>query len=148
MGGLEIYSVSKAIIMVEGSPEQTYLMSIKRDPGSDNEGKLEFLGGRMEPGETPLETMVRELAEEESTGNLSSVVRDRANDHAKHQIGNALHFLFPLQISEAEYEELAHHPDESHGFRLITAEDLAPSPQHFTRKTNSIIQLLDFTLDS
>lgn len=145
MDGLTGYSVSKAIILVEDEVARHYLMSIKRDLGSDNEGKLEFLGGRMDEGESPTETIIRELAEEEATGNLSNTVKARASMHVEHQIGNATHFLFPLQISLDEYESLCHHPDESYGFRLIATEKLSPCPDQYTRKTNRIINLLELS---
>ncbi len=67
------YKVCKALITVESDTASHYLMTLKRVPGNDNDGKLEFLGGRMDSGETPRETLIRELFEEEATGRLSDI---------------------------------------------------------------------------
>lgn len=145
MDGLTSYSVSKAIILVEDRGGSHYLMSVKRDQGSDNDGKMEFLGGRMEPDETPAETMARELAEEEATGGLSALIKDRASSHIEHQLGNATHFLFSMELTAEEYEMLSHHPDESYGFRLVEVGQLVPHPDHYTRKTMLIIEQLELS---
>ena len=143
MGGLAIeYEVTKVIIVVSGMPNQ-YLMSIKRDPGSSNEGKLEFLGGRMEENETPSEAVIRELGEEEASGELAKIVSDRSPLHVQHQIKNAMHYIFPLEISKRDYNKLQHDPLESHGFRLIDGSLLQQCHKRYTRKTNRIIEILD-----
>lgn len=142
MGGLIEYEVTKAIILVTGVTNQ-YLMSIKRDPGSPNDSKLEFLGGRMEGDEEPIQGMVRELAEEEATGNLAQIVSNRSPIHIQHPILNSMHYLFPLQITETEFNQLKHDPLESHGFRLIDPQRLQCCEQRYTRKTNHIIEMLD-----
>lgn len=143
MGGLAIeYEVTKAIIVVAGKPNQ-YLMSIKRDPGSSNEGKLEFLGGRMEKDETPSEAVIRELGEEEASGKLASIVKKCSPLHIQHQVKNAMHYFFPLEISKRDYEKLKHDPLESHGFRLIQGQQLQKCDKRYTRKTNRIIEILD-----
>lgn len=139
------YSVSKAIIVVERDAGRHYLMSVKRDPGRDNDRKLEFLGGRVESNESPLEALARELSEEEAAGKLSGIVKRRNIAHVKYQIGSALHCLFSMDISFEEYSALIFHPDESRGFRLIRTEDLLPCAEKFTRKTNKIIQRLNLS---
>ena len=143
MGGLGFeYEVTKAIIVVAGQPNH-YLMSIKRDPGSSNEGKLEFLGGRMERDESPSEAVVRELREEEATGALAKLLKAKSPLHIQHQVKNAMHYFFPFEISEADYERLKHDPLESHGFCLVNGEQLQQCNKRYTRKTNGIIEILD-----
>ncbi|MFT5560847.1 MAG: NADH pyrophosphatase NudC (nudix superfamily) [Candidatus Azotimanducaceae bacterium] len=85
------YSVSKAIIVVERETGSRCLMSAKRDPGRDNDGKLEFLGGRIESGESPLEALLRELSEEEASGNLSIIARCREMLHVEHRLSSGEH---------------------------------------------------------
>ena len=137
------YSVSKAIIVVERDAGSEYLMSIKRDTGSANDGKLEFLGGRMESGESPQEGFVRELSEEETTGNLSAIARRNDLAYVEHQIGDVLHCLFTLGISYEAYSALIFHPAESRGFVLVSTQGLGSDSGKFTRKTNKIIALLN-----
>lgn len=146
MGGLVEYEVTKAIIVVVGTSAGSanrYLMSIKRDPGSPNDGKLEFLGGRMEAGEDPVSGIVRELSEEEATGNLAKIVRRRTPIHIPQHILNSRHYLFPLQITDVEFHSLEYHPLESYGFRLVGSHKLQRCDDSYTRKTNHIIDLLD-----
>lgn len=146
MGGLIEYEVTKAIIVVVDTTARNfnrYLMSIKKDPGRPNDGKLEFLGGRMEEGEDPVQGIVRELAEEEATGNLAEIVQRKPPLHIPQHILNARHYLFPLQITDVEYRSLKYDPLESHGFRLIGSHKLQRCDDSYTRKTNHIIDLLD-----
>jgi 8-oxo-dGTP pyrophosphatase MutT (NUDIX family) len=136
------YRVCKAIIRVDGDAASQYLMALKRAPGSDNDGKLEFLGGRMESGEAPYETLVRELSEEEATGSLARIVKSHEISPVEHLIGDALHYLFTFDIRPEQYAVMKHHPAESYGLRLVAKVALTPSAEEYTRKTNKIIGLL------
>ncbi len=139
------YQVAKAIIGVhqDHGPAHRYLMSIKRDPGSENEGKLEFLGGRMEDDELPDEGLLRELSEEEATGNLVALARDKIDTHLRLQIGDTQHFIFAFHISLPEYQSLEYDPVESFGYKLIDAAQLVSCEATYTRKTNQIISALN-----
>ena len=145
---MSLYSASKAVILVNQGAEVSYLMSIKRDPGSDNEGKLEFPGGRFEVAESPRAALLRELAEEERTGNLAQLADDRANLYFRMLIGNAQYFLFPFHVSVDEFSALIHHPDESFGFELVLPSRLAADPQVMTPKTGVILETWDFTAET
>jgi hypothetical protein len=140
--GTVAYSVCKAIIRVDGDAARQYLMALKRAPDSDNDGKLEFLGGRMESDEAPYETLVRELSEEEATGSLARIVKSHEVAPAEHLIGDALHYLFTFDISLEQYSVMKYHPAESYGLRLVAKVALTPSVEAYTRKTNKIIGLL------
>ncbi len=135
-----MYQVAKAIITVDDPHATHYVMSIKRDPGSRSQGKLEFLGGRFEPNELPRQALLRELSEEESTGKLAELAAERANLFFPLTAGGARHFLFPFFVSATEYDSLCHHPDESFGYRLVHETDLKPCRVNLTYKTNHILK--------
>lgn len=137
-----MYQVAKAIITVDGgpSPHTQYLLSVKRDAGSRCEGRLEFIGGRFDPGELPRQALVRELAEEEATGRLADLAVSRANLFFTLSAGGAHHFLFPFRITIGEYETLRHHPGESFGYCLVREPHLKPCPVSLTDKTNRILE--------
>lgn len=139
----DFYQVAKAIITIEFDTTAHYLMSIKRDPGSRNEGKLEFLGGRLEPSEAPKHALLRELLEEEASGELSRLAAQRVNLFFTVTTAGAEHFLFPFQLHAIEFELLAHHPLESFGFELIHSQDLTPADPGFTYKTTAIIEAMN-----
>lgn len=132
------YNVSKAIITVSGSDH--YVMSYKGVVGSGY-GKLEFLGGRHEPDETPLEALVRELGEEEPTGKLSDLVHKRAPHFHIVETEKANHYLFPVTVSQGQFSKLAFCEIESLGLDLVPHHQLRPSPR-FTKKTNLLIDVL------
>lgn len=58
--------MSKKLIHVVGAvfEREGKIMAAQRGPGSALEGFWEFPGGKIEPGETPEETLARELREE------------------------------------------------------------------------------------
>lgn len=136
------YDVAKAVITINADESMHYLLSVKRDPGSNAEGKLEFLGGRFERHEQPHQALLRELQEEEQTGYLSEIAAHRAGLFFKKEILGARHFLFPLKLSFAEWQQLQYHPEESFGYELIPAANLAPCKKTLTTKTNGILREL------
>ena len=71
------------------------ILIAQRPPGKDMEGLWEFPGGKMEPGERPEDTLIRELAEE-----LSIQVKEACLaplTFASHSYTN-FHLLMPLYI--------------------------------------------------
>ena len=132
------YAVSKVMISVVDGPQTQYLMSIKRKPGSIDHGRLEFLGGRLDPGEDPESAMLRELQEEEQTGALSTIAAGKMSAGPEILTGDAHQYLFSLELSVSEYLQLTHDPAESQGFSLVPEAELVPC-ETFTSKTNLIL---------
>lgn len=135
------YSVSKAIITVDlPSGDSGFLMSLKSVPGPAYD-LLEFLGGRHDPKEEPLDAMIRELAEEEMSGKLSRLVEAQSPKHYLVKTEEAKHFLFSLRISEADYFQLEPNPEESLGYELVYRSEFK-TREPFTPKTRQILNNL------
>lgn len=132
------YQVAKAIVTVHTGSGRNFLVSSKREPGSQEEGKLEFPGGRFVRGESPREALLRELSEEEKSGELARLAGQRSHEYYMFVIANALHFVFPFQLSCDEFLTLSHHPLESFGFQLVQEF----KPELITFKTNGIVEVL------
>jgi 8-oxo-dGTP diphosphatase len=82
--------VACALIDVDGR-----VLIAERPPGKEMAGLWEFPGGKIEPGERPEETLIRELAEE-----LGIVVRDACLaplTFASHAYAD-FHLLMPLYV--------------------------------------------------
>jgi 8-oxo-dGTP diphosphatase len=82
--------VACALIDVDGR-----VLIAERPPGKEMAGLWEFPGGKVEPGERPEETLIRELAEE-----LGIVVRDACLaplTFASHAYAD-FHLLMPLYV--------------------------------------------------
>ena len=141
--------VSKAIIHIEaesGLRSQLhsllrYLMSSKRKPGHRDHSRLEFLGGRHDPGEIAITALLRELAEEELTGKLSVLAESRVGECFEINHDKTHHYLYQFSLVESECTQLVPDPGESLGFTLVPASQLVPGEQ-FTFKTNQILRSL------
>ncbi len=134
------YQVAKILIRVSLSGDTHFLMSRKRAPGSSNDDRLEFLGGRLDTGETGCSALLRELNEEETTGTLASLAADTNLPSCEKITGDAHHHLFGLTIDADCVDQLIA-SEESHGFVVVPASELQPGDR-FTRKTNMILQSL------
>lgn len=139
---MNLYNAAKAVILVNDGQQATYLLSIKRDPGSPNEGKLEFPGGRFETAEAPRQALLRELAEEEQSGSLARLAQTRANLFFPMVVLDARYFLFPFHLSVEEFNRLTHHPQESFGFELVPQSRLSSDRKSLTPKTNIVVDAL------
>ncbi len=115
-------------------------MSQKRVSGCDH-GKLEFLGGRLDPGESSFTALIRELQEEEPTGRLAKLVRKREPHCYEIATHGARHFLFPLVISKKCLAQLQFCDVESLGLVQIKHRELVPG-DGFTSRTNQLIDNL------
>lgn len=85
-----VFVVACALVDADGR-----VLIAQRPPGKDMEGLWEFPGGKMEPGERPEDTLIRELAEE-----LSIAVKEPCLaplTFASHSYPT-FHLLMPLYI--------------------------------------------------
>lgn len=118
------------------------LLSIKSAPFSDKDGHLEFLGGQLEDGEPPHEGLLRELQEEELTGELARLAGRRARPLGNFLAEGSSHLLFHLRISFAEYYRLQWDEEESHGFMLVPKPFLDANRAALTPKTRTLLELM------
>ncbi|MHC4956408.1 MAG: NUDIX domain-containing protein [Planctomycetota bacterium] len=134
--------VAKAWIRVDRDGVPSVLMSVKYAPGKSKDGKLEFLGGHLEEGDSPFEGMVRELIEEETTKRLAELVTDQRPTHVTKEAGRATHHLFEFDVNEAEVPKLQHSPNESRGFVLVPADklDTGALDEKLTKRTKQILK--------
>ena len=132
--------VSKIIVRIDGFTEPTQLMSIKKAKDTPKHKKLEILGGGTD-GQNAFEGLVRELEEEERTGRLAEIVRDKKPTPRSFSIDNAPHHLYEVTIDFEDYLALRHHKAESFGFRAIPESKLRdPAFQLLlTRKTLTLL---------
>lgn len=137
---------AKVLITVTGRAEAgeplpvRLLMSIKSAPFSDKDGHLEFLGGQLNPAEPPEAGLIRELQEEELTGNLAKLAAKRAKRVGFFAAEGADHALFHFSISFAEYCRLVWDEEESHGFVLVPRPFLEANLASLTPKTRALLQ--------
>jgi 8-oxo-dGTP pyrophosphatase MutT (NUDIX family) len=132
--------VTKAVVTVQTNVGLRVLMSIKRDRGRRTDGKLEFLGGRLDEGENPKDGLLRELSEEESTGMLARVAGVRAGRRHLIVVSDVLHYVYVIHLVSPEHRQLVPHPDESLGFRLVSERTLTANPRDLTSKTRKIFK--------
>ena len=134
------YQVAKVLIRVLLSSDTHFLMSRKRAPGSPNDDRLEFLGGRLDAGETVSSALLRELKEEETTGTLANLAAGSDLASCEKITGDAHQHLFGMTIDANCVDQLIA-SEESHGFVVVPATELQPGDR-FTRKTNMILHSL------
>ncbi len=125
-----------------------YLFSEKRKPESSDDHLLELLGGRLEPSETPFQGLMRELQEEDLSEILANKVKSLDPQPKEILVNHEKHSIYKVNITQGEYNNLRHNPNESYGFQLIEKsvvddkKTLGNSIHKFTNKTGKIfIQL-------
>jgi 8-oxo-dGTP diphosphatase len=82
---MKITEVAAAVILREDANGQTEYLLGQRGPGTFYPGYWEFPGGKVEPGETPRDAIVRELHEELDIKVLEAtpwIVREHVYEHA------------------------------------------------------------------
>lgn len=122
---------------------EQYLFSRKRAPGKPKkDGKLELIGGKIEPGENRVEGLLRELREEEKTGILArkaATLPLRAEFLCIHGQDN---FVYRMEITPDELEGLEMDGEESYGYEMLEESDFVDDPERFTPKTLKIFRAL------
>ena len=117
--------VAKARIVILADDGPLALLSRKRAEGKPKHGKLEMLGGHLEPDETPLQALIRELGEEEATGALAEMVARQAPGFRTLIVDEAPHHLFEIRLTAVDCAGLIHDPGESLGFGRVPLAELA-----------------------
>ncbi len=137
--------VSKIRITLEQGGRSFALMSRKRAPGERKHGRLEFLGGHLDPGEAPFEALLRELGEEELSGTLAAQAR-RLRPTAFSADGPGVpHHLYEMAIDAADFDALLFDPEESLGLVLVPLDELLAGhwSDRVTPRTRAILRVWD-----
>lgn len=125
------------------SVDDSFLFGIKRtpnDPGRD--GKLELLGGGLDKGETPLEALIREVAEEEPSSIVADKIAHLEPTPMKITVDDDRQFIFHMAITKEELDGITLNTKEHYGYRLMERSAVVSAPKLdlsvFTRKTVKI----------
>ncbi len=132
-------NISKIIL----SQDDSILFAIKRAPHDlSKDGKLELPGGGLDKGETPLQGLIRELAEEEESGLVADKVSLLQLTPIKIMIEADGHFVYHMAVTEEELAKIQMNTTEHYGYRLIPRSTIISSqgmdPLVFTRRTVKI----------
>lgn len=132
--------ISKIIVRIDGFAEPTQLMSVKKAKDTPKHKKLEILGGGTD-GQDRFEGLVRELEEEEKTGRLAELVREKHPEPRSFSIADAPHHVYEVTIDYEDYIALRHHKSESFGFKVVPESKLKDPDFHpkLTRKTLTLL---------
>ncbi|MBN2340972.1 MAG: NUDIX hydrolase [Deltaproteobacteria bacterium] len=135
--------IAKVLVVVEDQNKNYILMSSKRAPRHPQKNmKLELLGGHLETDERALDALVRELAEEESTGFLAKYAKAANPAPFKVDVAGTTHFLFRLTIQKDEFDRLIADAEESFGFKLVPYKHLFEDAiqNRLTKRTRAILK--------
>jgi hypothetical protein len=140
---LNLRNISKIILF----QDDCFFFGIKKAPHEPSkDGKLELLGGGVDEGETPLEGLIRELAEEDESALVANKVALLRLTPVKIVIEGDSHFIYHTAITANELERIRMSAKESYGYRLIPRPTIiSPEPlDHavFTRRTVKIFDVL------
>lgn len=97
-------------------------------------GYYEFVGGKVEEGESPATALVRELYEELGlTVDKGALSKIGTNTHHYPQVGALYFFVYLLYLNGQDYETLKNRHQGTEGQRLIwlTKDELLAAKEHF-----------------
>jgi 8-oxo-dGTP pyrophosphatase MutT (NUDIX family) len=156
---LQKKSSAKLILTVQGN----FIFAQKKDKhSSKNDGShlehLEFLGGHLDDGETPIVGLLREIQEEDPTGLLADLfTKNFSNTPSQSKLmvnWSEQHYLFFLNLDQSTFEHLLQklkdHPfqkqHEHSRFVMMSKElalkELRGRPDIFTKKTQVFLHRL------
>lgn len=135
--------VAKARIVVVRNGVRFALLSRKNAPGKPKHNQLEMLGGHLDAAESPIEALLRELREEERTGELARSAEADKPGFDTRLVDRAAHHLFEMTISEEQYSSLEPDSQESLGFELVSEVDLSSGriEEALTPRTREILRV-------
>lgn len=108
--------ISKIILFVD----DVFIFGVKRVPRQPaKDRRLELLGGHVEKGETPLEGLIRELEEEESSALLANKASAAQLSPVEIKVGGDRHFIFRMPIVDDELDRIALDSEEHYGYQPI-----------------------------
>lgn len=147
---------SNEIVKVFIKVGDCYILSRKKDKGSESDGLLEHIGGHIEFGESPFTALLRETKEEEETGLLSREL-EQSRPIPKEIFVNAngrieKHYIYHMTISEEIAMHLRISNEESYGFEFLESslieseEGLSKIQKKLTWKTKAIFRAMGINI--
>lgn len=134
--------VAKIRVTLDQGGRTWALMSRKRARSTHKHGKLEFLGGHVDPGEGSFEALLRELGEEERSGTLAERARALRPVPFVSNIPGVPHHLYAMHIDAGDFDALVFDPEESLGLVLVPLDELRAGAwtERVTPRTRAILE--------
>lgn len=136
--------IAKIILFLDDA----ILFAVKRAPSeSAKDGKLELPGGGVDKRETPLQGLIRELAEEEESQVVARKAAELRLQPVEFTIEKDRHYIYHMPIAPHELEKIRMKSEETYGYELVSRPKIMdPSYMSdqmiFTRRTTKIFHTL------
>ena len=135
-------NVTKSKLRIRVGHTGLVLMSRKHAPGTSKHDRLELIGGGLDWPESPREALLRELGEEELSGDLRAMASDPTRLLGPHRVvlDHGYHYLYELRLAPEHVSRLVPNDEESVGYVAVPAGILEPGNGFFiTQKTERLL---------
>ena len=135
---------SAAKLMI--SDQNGYLFAGK----AKKDGRLEMLGGKIDRGEDPKRSLLRELSEELNGESLLDHVRQSSVEPVRVQAGEQADFVFKIEVDQIDLSVLVQKGDETTALVIINrptverADQLVRNKKLFTGRTWKLFQAMGY----
>jgi ADP-ribose pyrophosphatase YjhB (NUDIX family) len=136
--------IAKIILFLDDA----ILFAVKRAPSESlKDGKMELPGGGVDKRETPLQGLVRELAEEEESGVVAAKAAGLRLQPIELTVEGDRHFIYHMPLARQELEKIRMKSEETYGYKLASRANILDLSYMndelvFTRRTVKIFRKL------